>query len=204
MFKKQWLLPFVVITALSACANDDAEDDDDLAGDSAATPAATPAPPPQPTLGDPEIAHIATTANTLDIEGGNLAKTKAQNAEVKQFANRMVTEHTASNQEATQLAQSLALTPADNPNSQQMKSDHETAKATLQTATGADFDKAYIDHEVTMHQNVLNALDQQLIPSAQNAQLKALLEKARAMVSSHLEQAKTIQGKLGAAHTTTH
>lgn len=195
MEKKHWVLPLLFVVGLAACAGGDDEAGDVASDTATVQPAATPAPP---TLGDPEIAHIATTANTLDIEGGELAKSKAQNAEVKQFAQRMVTEHTASNEEATALAQKLALTPADNATSQQMKSEHETAKATLQTATGAAFDKAYIDHEVSMHQNVLNALDTQLIPAAQNAELKALLEKARAMVSSHLEAAKALQAKLPA------
>jgi putative membrane protein len=188
------------LVALVACADNDAADDD--AAEEAAPPAAAPAPAPAPAtpaMTDPEIANIAVTANTLDAEGGQTAKGKASNAEVKQFAQTMVTDHTKANEEANALAQRLNLTPADNANSQQMKADHERAKSELATKSGADFDRAYIAHEVTMHQNVLNALDQQLIPNAQNAELKALLEKARTMVQSHLQMAQQIQTKLGAA-----
>ena len=69
---------------------------------------------------------------------------------------------------------------------------------------GADFDRAYIAHEITMHQNVLNTLDQTLIPNAQNAELKALLQKVRPLIESHLQMAQQIQTSLGTASTTTH
>lgn len=188
-----------LVVLLAGCVGGDDEVDDQATVDSAAISA--PAPAPAPPMGDAEFAHIATTANSLDIDGGNLAKTKAQNAAVKAFANRMATEHTKSNEEATALAQSLGVTPADNATSQQLTSSHQTARAQLEALSGAAFDRAYIDHEVQFHQTVLDALDQQLIPGTQNQQLKDLLTKARAMVNSHLEQARNIQSTL--ASTTT-
>ena len=63
--------------------------------------------------------------------------------------------------------------------------------------TGAAFDKAYIDNEVTYHQAVLDALDQTLIPGAQNAELKTLLQTVRPNIAGHLERAKSIQTTLG-------
>jgi len=194
MKKLYVIVPMMLM--LAACGGSD-DADDQAADDAAAAPATTPA-PATPAVSDAEIAHIAVTANMLDAEGGESAKGKAQNAEVKQFAQTMVTDHTAANKEANDLAQRIGLTPAENATSQQMKSDHERAKADLASKTGADFDRAYIGHEVTMHQNVLNALDQTLIPNAQNAELKALLQKIRPVVESHLQMAQQLQTKLGA------
>ena len=68
---------------------------------------------------------------------------------------------------------------------------------TLGGQTGAGFDRAYIDHEVRYHQQVLDALDNTLIPGAQNAELKALLQQVRPNVAAHLERAKSIQTSLG-------
>ena len=59
-------------------------------------------------------------------------------------------------------------------------------KAIDLAAKGEAFDRAYIAHEVDMHQNLLNALDQTLIPNAQNAELKTLLQGGRAKVQAHL------------------
>jgi putative membrane protein len=65
----------------------------------------------------------------------------------------------------------------------------------LKTLSGAAFDKAYIDHEVAYHEAVLNALDKTLIPSAKNAELKALLVKVRPAFVAHLDMAKQIQAE---------
>jgi putative membrane protein len=61
---------------------------------------------------------------------------------------------------------------------------------------GAAFDKAYIDNEVTYHQAVIDAIDKTLIPSAHNAELKALLVKVRPAFVAHMEHTKMIQSSL--------
>jgi putative membrane protein len=152
---------------------------------------------PGSTLSDAEIAHVAKTANDADIEGGNMAREKAQNAEVKSFGALMVSDHSALNQQAAQLAQAAGLTLTDNPASQQLMAQHQQAQQRLQSLSGAAFDTAYIAHEVDMHQNLLNALDQTLIPNTQNAELRNLLGTARTQVEAHLNRARDIQGKLG-------
>jgi putative membrane protein len=187
--------PTIAVTlalALAACATDET-DTQDAGADTAATGTTS----QTPATSDAEIAHIAKTANDADIDGGNLANTKAQNAEVKSFANLMISDHTAANEQAAQIAQRSGLQPADNPISQQMMSDHQRAKQDLQARNGAEFDKAYIAHEVQMHQQVLNSLDQTLIPNAQNAELKSLLQQVRTTVEGHLKRAQDIQAKIG-------
>jgi len=69
--------------------------------------------------------------------------------------------------------------------------------AKLNTLKGAAFDKAYVDHEVDYHQQVIDAIDKTLIPSAQNADLKALLVKVRPAFIAHLDHAKQLQSTLG-------
>jgi putative membrane protein len=155
------------------------------------------APPAAPTLTDPEIAHVAVTANSIDIEAGEAARAKSTNADVKAFAQTMITDHTAVNKEAGELATKLGVTPMDNATSQSLKSGADAAKTELAAKTGADYDRAYAAREVAYHQAVLDALDQTLIPATQNAELKALLEKVRPAIASHLEMAKALQTKLG-------
>jgi len=69
--------------------------------------------------------------------------------------------------------------------------------ANLKKLKGAEFDKAYIDNEVTYHQAVIDAIDKTLVPNAHNAELKALLVKVRPAFVAHLEHAKTLQSSLG-------
>jgi len=147
---------------------------------------------------DAQIASIVVTANQVDIDAGKLAASKTSNADVKTFAQQMVTDHTGVNKQATELVTRLKVTPEDNATSQSLKSGGDTNLATLKGLSGAAFDKAYIDHEVAYHQQVLDAVDKVLIPSASNADLKALLVKVRPAFVAHLEHAKHVQASLGA------
>jgi putative membrane protein len=146
---------------------------------------------------DPQIAAIVVAANQVDIDAGKLAGRKARAADVKAFARRMVTDHTAVNQAAVDLAHQLKLTPESNATSESLQQGGEQNLAHLGKLRGKAFDKAYIDHEVAYHQSVLDAMDKVLIPSAQNPQLKALLVKVRPAFVDHLEHARHIQSSLG-------
>jgi putative membrane protein len=149
------------------------------------------------TVTDAQIASIVVTANQVDIDAGKLAESKASKAEVKKFAQQMVTDHTGVNKQATDLVTALKVTPQDNPTSQSLKAGGAQNVAALKKLSGAAFDKAYIDYEVTYHELVLKAVDETLIPNAQNAELKALLVKGRPLFAAHLEHAKRIQAALG-------
>jgi putative membrane protein len=148
-------------------------------------------------INDAQIASIVVTANQVDIDAGKLAAATTTNAEVKKFAQLMVTDHTAVNKQAVDLATRLKVTPQDNDTSKSLKAGGEKNVAQLKTLKGAAFDKAYVDHEVTYHQSVLDALDKTLIPNASNAELKALLVKVRPAFVTHLEHAKHLQASLG-------
>ena len=146
---------------------------------------------------DAQIAHIVVTANQVDIDAGKLAASKATNPEVKKFGQTMASDHTGVNKQAGDLAAKLKVTPADNPTSQSLKANGDKNVAALKGLSGAAFDKAYIDNEVTYHQAVLDALDKTLIPGASNDELKALMVKVRPAFVAHLEHAKKIQSSLG-------
>jgi putative membrane protein len=167
--------------------------------DTAADTSAATSPPPAtaaPAINDAQIAHIAVTANAIDSAAGELAKQKGSSKEVRDFAQTMITDHGAVNKEAVALATKLGVNPQDNDVSRSLTSGAETNTTTLNGLSGAPFDKAYIDHEATYHQAVLDALDKTLIPNAQNGELKALLEKVRPAIAAHLDHAKRIQAAL--------
>ena len=146
---------------------------------------------------DAQIAAIVVTANQVDIDAGQWAESHATAADVKAFAQQMVTDHTAVNKSATDLAGRLHLTPEDNATAQSLKKGGDDNVAHLKTLSGAAFDRAYVDHEVAYHEAVISALDKTLIPNAKNADLKALMVKVRPAFVSHLEHAKHLQAQLG-------
>ena len=148
-------------------------------------------------VSDAQIAEIVVIANMVDIDAGKLAESKATNPDVKAFGERMVTDHTAVNKSAKELVTKLHVTPEENPTSDALKKGGEENVAKLKKLSGAAFDKAYIDHEVAYHEQVLAALDKTLIPDATNPELKALLVKVRPAFEDHLEHAKKLQAQLG-------
>ena len=150
---------------------------------------------PQP-INDAQIASIVVTANQVDIDAGKLASTMATNPEVKKFAQLMVTDHTGVNKSAVDLATKLKVTPEDNDTSRALAKGGQENLANLKKLKGALFDKAYVDHEVVYHAQVLEAVDRTLIPGATNAELKALLVKVRPAFVAHLEHAKHLQATL--------
>ena len=152
-----------------------------------------------PDLSDPEVAHVAVTANSIDIDLAKLARSRTTNHDVKQFATTMITDHSAVNAQATALATKLGVTPTDNQVSQSLLKGAAEARATIEPLKGKVFDQAYIDREVAYHQAVLDALDGLLIPTTSNAELKKLLQDVRPAIATHLEHAKQLQSVLVAA-----
>jgi putative membrane protein len=150
-------------------------------------------------VNDAQIASIVVIANQVDIDAGTLAASRSTNSEVKAFAQLMITDHTGVNNSANALAKKLNVTPQDNPTSQSLKAGGEKNRAHLKTLRATAFDKAYVDHEVAYHQQVIDALDTTLIPSAVNGELKALLIKVRPAFVAHLEHAKGLQASMNKA-----
>ena len=146
---------------------------------------------------DPQIAHIVVTANQVDIDAGKLAKSRSKNKEVDKFAQQMITDHTGVNKQATALAKKLKVKPEENDTSRNLKKGGDESIARLKKLKGAEFDKAYVDQEVSYHQAVLDAIDKTLVPSAKNPELKDLIVKVRPAIAAHLDHARHLQAKLG-------
>jgi len=116
---------------------------------------------------------------------------------VQAFAQQMITDHSAVNQQAGALAKKLGVKPEDNATSKSLKEGAAENIAKLNKLKDSQFDKAYVDHEVVYHEQVLGAIDKVLIPGAQNAELKGLIEKVRPAIQAHLDHAKHVQADLG-------
>jgi putative membrane protein len=147
-------------------------------------------------LDDPTIVAIFDAANTYDIETGQLALRKSHNKAVRDLARQFISDHKAVRQQGRDLASKLSVTPTP-PKQFALADDHTRAMADLKRKSGAAFDKAYADHEVSFHQAVLDAVTNTLLPAIQNAELKAFVQKVGPAFQGHLEAAKQLQKKVG-------
>ena len=195
----------MLLLAATACQGrtDNAARDQSTAA-SAATPAdsgasaRTGAPTPKGGLADSNIVALLDEANMADSAAGAVALKKATNPDVKAFAKLMMAEHHTLRVGGQALAKQLGVTPKlpeRDPLAGYLKNEMDALK---KTAKGAEFDQTYIDHEVSIHQAVLDFANQARV-TTQTADLRALIEKAVPVVKKHLDQAQAIQKKLGPA-----
>jgi putative membrane protein len=145
------------------------------------------------TLTDPEIASVAVTANQVDIGYAAVAIKKSKNADVLQFARTMSADHQSVINQAVALVNKLGVTPKDNDLSKKLNADAEATKKRLGSLSGKEFDKAYIENEVSYHKAVISVVETILVPQAQNGELKALLQKVVPVLKTHLEHSEQVQ-----------
>lgn len=138
---------------------------------------------------DAQIAHIAYTAGDIDIKAAELALKKSKTKSVVGFANDMVRDHKAVNDKALALVKKLNVTPEDNDTSKGLVKQADDKRAELEKLEGAAFDKAYVNNEVAYHKLVNGTLETTLIPSAQNGELKSLLETGLKIFKGHEDHA---------------
>ena len=145
---------------------------------------------------DGEVAAVLQTANEGEVMHGQAATTRATNAEVRAFAQMMVTDHTAANEQLRNFLASNNMTASGTSESAALRDSAQRTLAALNTYSGANFDRQYMASQVAMHQWVLNSLDSTLIPSTRNSGLRTWLQGQRSAIATHLDRARRIQSGL--------
>lgn len=162
----------------------------------AATALAIAAPTQAAAPTDPQIAHIAYTAGSIDIAAAKQALRMSHNKMVRDFAQQMVRDHQAVNAKALALVKKLHVTPQANATSASLTKAADAERVKLGKLKGPGFDREYINNEVAYHKTVNGALQSTLIPSAHNAELKALLETGLSLFKEHQAHAEQVAAKL--------
>jgi putative membrane protein len=145
---------------------------------------------------DPQIAHIAYTAGSLDVAAGKQALAHSKNPAVRSFAEIMVRDHNAVNEQALALVKKLKVTPQDNAISKSLTDGANATMQRLSKLKGAAYDRAYVDNEVAFHKAVNSALESTLIPNASNGELKSLLETGLTLFREHQAHAEQVAKEL--------
>jgi putative membrane protein len=194
------------LTVMWAACSKSAKNSDTLAvmDTTAKSAAATPIPDttaaPTVVLTDVNIVALLDEANAGDSAMGKLASTKGTSASVKEFGRDMARDHHKLREAGQAVAKKENLAPQAPSNDTLATASAKMQDNMTSMAKGKDWDKAYIDNEVAVHQSVLNLL-QTASTAAQDTSLKALITKAQPTIRAHLEKAQSIQSKLAAATT---
>jgi putative membrane protein len=143
-------------------------------------------------LSDANILHVLSTANRLDSTSGAAAQSRLREEPVKAFAQRLVRDHGAMRDSVRRAASATGSTPAAHPLSTSL----EELSARGMTSN-TDFDRAYIENEVMMHQTLLRIIDETLVPQASDQRVKLLLASTRRTVAGHLEEGEALRARVG-------
>lgn len=141
----------------------------------------------------PEFARMAAISDMFEIQSSQMAEQRSQNPQVKQFAQRMVTDHTKTTNEMKQLMQQAGSGPLHNmqmPSGLDQK--HQALLTQLQQAQGPQFDQMYIQQQVQAHQMAVDMF-QNYARSGDNAQLKQFASQTLPALQQHLQMAQELQ-----------
>lgn len=160
----------------------------------------SPVPTSTGAMTDPEIVSLTQAADEGEIMTSKVALTKATNPDVRKFAQQMIAAHTQMISQRNAIGKAQNLKPAAGAKDS-IGAMGKKMTAMLQAAPkGMTFDTAYVNGQVMAHTNTL-AMVQKAEGAAQNAALKGMLAKAAPIVQQHLDEAKTLQGKLAGSGT---
>jgi len=134
---------------------------------------------------DHQFVMEAAQGGMAEVELGQLASEKAQSSDVKQFAQRMVTDHGKANEELKSLAQSKNITlPTD------VGAKHKATKDRLSKMSGAAFDRAYMQEMVTDHRKDVSEFEKES-KSGKDPEVKAWDAKTLPTLHEHMQMAES-------------
>ena len=136
-------------------------------------------------------------ANTAEIQLASAAAKKAASPKVKQIASKLAADHRNNREQLQALAQRLNLDLSPTQGGNISLADSARAPSDLMGKSGRDFDRAYVEYEITEHEANVQRLQTQAIPSVQNADVKAFLQKTVTEMQSHLSSLQQVKKKLG-------
>jgi putative membrane protein len=143
-------------------------------------------------LDDPTIVAIFDAANTADMETAALGAERATDPRVKELGRMFARDHEQVRQQGRDLAKKLGVTPTP-PADEKAAKDQAAAMASLRAKSGAEFDRAFLAHEIAFHRAVIDAITKTLLPAIQNAELKSLVQKVAPAFQAHLAAAENLQ-----------
>lgn len=145
---------------------------------------------------DANVVAMLLASNYTDISYAQLVPARAERTDIKEFARRMLTDHSSLNARVRDLLAKLDLTPEDNVASLDMRDESSEKRDVLRELSGYAFDSTYIENEVSYHRKFLASVDGIMLPRARNAELRQLLESLRPALAAHLAHAEQVRANV--------
>jgi putative membrane protein len=142
-----------------------------------------------PSQADKAFATTAAQSGLAEVQAGQLASQRATSPQVKQYGQKLVTDHTQANDQLQQIAQQDNLTLPTQPSATEQHLDQR-----LTGLSGPAFDSAFVSGEVRDHEQAI-ALFQREAQSGRDPALKDFAQKSLPMLRQHLQMALSLNSQ---------
>ena len=186
----------VALLAVAACRGSSSSGASPNATPVAAMPVTASSGAPAIKVSDGNVVAIIMAANNTDLSYARLAPARARSADVRGFAQRMLTDHTILNARVKDVAAQARITPEDIPFSLDMRDHSLERRDILRELSGAAFDSVYMANEVEYHRDLLATIDNVLTGSVRAEALREFVTNLRPAVSAHLAHAEQVRAAL--------
>lgn len=194
---KRALLPATALAFLAFCSPDTTRRSGETGMAVDTAPSGDSASPSSTAVTPAAILSELHLANTTEIQLSKLAVKQASSAAVKRIAKQLAADHSKNRQQVRALAQKLGLTLTPAAGGSIAAADSPPVPPELRGNTGADFDRAFVEHEIDEHREGIEKIQNQLLPAAQSEQVRAYLQGTVAEMQSHLASLQQVQRQLG-------
>lgn len=145
-------------------------------------------------LGNGEVMGVLFAVNQAEMQAGQDAVQKGKSRDVRRFAQQLIVDHSTANEQVK--AAGAGASPQEGDLMRTLQQQAQQDRAQLAGLSGSAYDRAFLASQVKLHQQVLQTIDQQLLPAATGT-LRPAVESVRTHVAHHLAEAQKIQGQLG-------
>ena len=144
-------------------------------------------------MADRNFARAAAAGGLAEVELGRLADQKGKSPEARQFAQRMVDDHSKANGQLKELAAAANIPLPNAPDAED-----QAMRERLDKVQGNAFDRDYIRGQITAHQETVQLFEYE-IGSGQDTRLKNFASQTLPVIMQHLEMAQRINARLTGA-----
>jgi len=178
-------------SAASAATPDGAD-----AGAVSSHPASSAAGEKGPALSNEQIFQIARTASAGQIRQAELAHQMSKDTRVQKLAATLIRDHRVAENNGDAVSHKHALLGEPSPQSVKLEEDSQRATKALRAQQGLEFDKSFVDAQVSEHQALVDMLNSTLIPGSTRTDLTGYLREVKAASEAELAQARALRAEL--------
>jgi putative membrane protein len=151
-------------------------------------------------LTDPQINYLASEASLFDFGAADSAMKKTRNKDVQRLASEMAEDHDKFIEQLDDWLKKQKVESLKESDKEEALNESDFSRslfvAELSKLRGATFDKAYVQNEVAYHKTIIEMFEKELIPNAQNGDLKSLLQTALKLFQAHQIRAERLVSEL--------